>query len=885
MDESARQFVLRHLSPGNPDATWILGKGLEKKSMSDEFGALSLNDEKQTKQIDDGAEMSMKNKPSLSPSRTYVASIDALDLILRDDGKGTRSSRGKHFAGLILNDTAYFCRKSQKTRLSMSLRKGAAHAHHKHGNYYSFRFGFASMSKLEKGTLPGGLSALLLTRNDGVKVLVRSIGRSTDSVFGGFALALIKAYSTYRRAKVKPVSRTQAASSKDEKKRRKSREGKNEPSVPAIVANSVREQASSSASGAAAIDAKNPSSPTQHFRHSSTPDAQHFRHASTPGDATHKRKTSNLRARRAAARKPVRKWGTGKRGGSRPASARAASLDALATAYGELDAVTKIRHDHRGVFESFFANVLAYERDVCSKSGLGAKVAEDSVAAFKEIAITELDYVIQLKALVEEYQLPLTPILTAEQNAAIFLNAEMILKCNSELLRMIGDGMRELLASSDAAPAGFDSVTALYANAFNKVMPFFKCYSLYCMGYNGALETFDRLIKESQEVAKVVATREALPRNQHFSFKSLLVKPVQRLCKYPLLFREVLRHMSKREERNLNTARASAANALATTGGRVADAVVEGARRDSVRAAAAIEDLARLRSAASTVEDIANSVNAKVGESESMQKVIEAYEELGGEDGGCGDLITPRRRFVRKIEVSFMKRATERRQTKGRCYLFNDLIILSRDAHRSKQRAVHRLDLSRCSVVKRLAVASLRRGGAQSSPLKADDADGRCYVRLTHVVRSAENGGTLTTDVSKFDVWCDNYRVAAALETDIADAIRCLEGDLERRRDAEIAKAGVKVRPVSMRTRVRNHVRAAQHSASSSADPVVMGPNSIADEQSPSSGRKMRSWAQNRRLRGTAGAAIKGHKHADSQGSLAKLEAKYRPDVDQMMYF
>ena len=75
------------------------------------------------------------------------------------------------------------------------------------------------------------------------------------------------------------------------------------------------------------------------------------------------------------------------------------------------------------------------------------------------------------------------------------------------------------------------------AAAFESIAPWLKTYSVYCASFVTAQEKLDRLRGESAEVDKACGAVEDLI---HATISSMLIKPVQRLCKYPLLFRELL---------------------------------------------------------------------------------------------------------------------------------------------------------------------------------------------------------------------------------------------------------------------------------------------------------------------------------------------------------
>lgn len=68
-----------------------------------------------------------------------------------------------------------------------------------------------------------------------------------------------------------------------------------------------------------------------------------------------------------------------------------------------------------------------------------------------------------------------------------------------------------------------------------------KMYSKYCSNYDNASELLEKL-KDNQEFSKTMAVCLTDPGAKGQNLLSYLIKPVQRICKYPLLFRELISH-------------------------------------------------------------------------------------------------------------------------------------------------------------------------------------------------------------------------------------------------------------------------------------------------------------------------------------------------------
>eukprot|EP00516_Mucochytrium_quahogii_P000538 CAMPEP_0203753816 /NCGR_PEP_ID=MMETSP0098-20131031/7520_1 /ASSEMBLY_ACC=CAM_ASM_000208 /TAXON_ID=96639 /ORGANISM=" , Strain NY0313808BC1" /LENGTH=1317 /DNA_ID=CAMNT_0050644583 /DNA_START=593 /DNA_END=4543 /DNA_ORIENTATION=- len=436
------------------------------------------------------------------------------------------------------------------------------------------------------------------------------------------------------------------------------------------------------------------------------------------------------------------------------------------------------------------------EGDAAGNNDL-SKEQVQCIKVFKEIVETEQMYVQDLSRLVTEYIDPLKaektsdrkPLMSSEDIATLFNSVESIKKANTELLHGLQVGILEI--SRNGEIPSVCQVAGVFAKAFLRVMPFFKMYSMYCHQYTSSLERLSTLQANNKELASFLQRIEARKKNRQSSLQSLLIKPVQRICKYPLLFRELLTHMQKVELANSDD-----------TGFK--------------------QYVLELSTAEATVQEIASAVNKKVSEAENQDHVMQVYLELGG-CTGCSGLVTPSRRFVRSEDI-LMREApfAENKRQRFRMYLFNDLIIFARIQNggtlgkssklgekligtltlkKSNLRVTHNFDLDQCKGVRELAYA---------------DQEGRQPFELRRVFRNdrsaksgsagtagvCSNGTRTATQIQKFEVWCENKSVSDALVKDIQDALVTLEKNQETRDVAGGHNRG-KARAWASRTRTQ----------------------------------------------------------------------------------
>lgn len=220
-------------------------------------------------------------------------------------------------------------------------------------------------------------------------------------------------------------------------------------------------------------------------------------------------------------------------------------------------------------------------------------------AIFREIWHTEQSYVDALTGLVTRFFKPLQSY--AKQNgialgamAALCHSTTTILSIHQELLRQLEPLHRQTDAnsldantnpldtntnsldtntnSSDPFGVGFTGTLArlhLLCRAFLSTIEYMKVYAFYCGSYLSAKQELERLQRQHPRLANFTAqlNEQALRGNQDtptptaegtappplllqppLDINSNLIKPVQRICRYPLLFKSLLANASSPEE-------------------------------------------------------------------------------------------------------------------------------------------------------------------------------------------------------------------------------------------------------------------------------------------------------------------------------------------------
>eukprot|EP01080_Neovahlkampfia_damariscottae_P006928 gene6928-11091_t len=154
----------------------------------------------------------------------------------------------------------------------------------------------------------------------------------------------------------------------------------------------------------------------------------------------------------------------------------------------------------------------------------------------KEIIKTESDYVNSLNYLNIYYKEPIInkKILKPNQISEIFLNLDDLIAIHTTLLEKLKWKMSNFPLSD------FGSIILDFA-------PTFMHYIGYCNKYNEAMDKFNDL-KNSKEWFNVLLEeqRKLIPGNH--PFQSLFIQPIQRLPRYSLLLREVIKNTDEEHQ-------------------------------------------------------------------------------------------------------------------------------------------------------------------------------------------------------------------------------------------------------------------------------------------------------------------------------------------------
>lgn len=243
----------------------------------------------------------------------------------------------------------------------------------------------------------------------------------------------------------------------------------------------------------------------------------------------------------------------------------------------------------------------------------------------QEILDTEREYVADLRLVCEVHRKRLEGTLKREEMSLIFGNLLEIYEIHKMLLSKLMTArkiIRDKAGRDEISSGVLISAEEAQARVFEEMAPFLRAYTAYCKGYQAAIE----YVSGSAKISKLLKGK---PGGDDLA--SLLIKPVQRLCRYPLFFEELLKH-------------------------------AQGDARQ------------RLEAALGCVRSACEAVNSAVAAAESMAMVVKIYQDHFDASEDVGTLVTPTRTFLSRGPIILR---SDDYTAELHYFLFNDLLLLA----------------------------------------------------------------------------------------------------------------------------------------------------------------------------------------------------------------
>ncbi|KAJ3196726.1 cytochrome c oxidase subunit 1 [Irineochytrium annulatum] len=166
----------------------------------------------------------------------------------------------------------------------------------------------------------------------------------------------------------------------------------------------------------------------------------------------------------------------------------------------------------------------------------------------------------------------------------------------------------------------------------------------------GTSKNVDALFSNVDELHIINSETCKNPITRNLDLGSFLIKPIQRICKYPLLIKEIIKYTDEDHR-----------------------------------------DYAVLLQALDTIQNILQVVNNGARSAESVRKIVEIQTNFVDKI----NLVAPSRYFIREETVHLMARDIRKPR---RLFLFNDLIMLARKDWRDKYHLIEQSSLRNCRV-------------------------------------------------------------------------------------------------------------------------------------------------------------------------------------------
>eukprot|EP01132_Coremiostelium_polycephalum_P002775 gene2775-3449_t len=238
-----------------------------------------------------------------------------------------------------------------------------------------------------------------------------------------------------------------------------------------------------------------------------------------------------------------------------------------------------------------------------------------------EIINTEKDYIADLNVMINFIYNPLkeSKLITDKDLSTIFSNIQLLLPVNNALL-------------SDLVKAANETEGQSVGPCFKYLADYLKIYSSYCANQKISSDHLALCSKKSPAFKQFLDEKQMSPECRQGNLDSFLIKPVQRLCKYPLLLRELIKNS------------------------------IEGH-----------PDIASLEEAYSKIQTVVLSVNESKRKAEVLQKMYKIHKKL--ESTEKFDFLTPTRYLIREDTLKELTEEKDKVSGKMHYYLFNDIIM------------------------------------------------------------------------------------------------------------------------------------------------------------------------------------------------------------------
>ena len=288
-------------------------------------------------------------------------------------------------------------------------------------------------------------------------------------------------------------------------------------------------------------------------------------------------------------------------------------------------------------------------------------------------------------------------------------------------------------------------MVGVIARAFLAVAPFFKLYTTYCQNYELGLKTLSGCRQSSPQLNAFLATQMQTPSCHGLTLESFLIKPIQRLMKYPLFFKDLLKEVPPSHP-----------------------------------------SCASLAKAAHLVSEVSQSVDARL--SDPSAKMAERLQPLGAE---WLNLLAPHRELCLEFYCNIQCGSGHRFPAVG--YLFTDLLLLCKRKDKGELKPWLLESLPQCLVGDHALLdhgAHPQSGAAESSGLWSEEvevqeagAGGGGFFRKKGPAEKRQEMVLAVRVVKE-----DGFRLSTSSAAEMEQLLSCLNDTLDKLREHSVEK-------------------------------------------------------------------------------------------------
>eukprot|EP00026_Physarum_polycephalum_P000965 Phypoly_transcript_00966.p1 GENE.Phypoly_transcript_00966~~Phypoly_transcript_00966.p1 ORF type:complete len:1258 (+),score=169.69 Phypoly_transcript_00966:20-3793(+) len=166
-----------------------------------------------------------------------------------------------------------------------------------------------------------------------------------------------------------------------------------------------------------------------------------------------------------------------------------------------------------------------------------ANAADESIIrnhqrAMKEIVEGEIQFLADLQITRRVFMVPLQAMLSANDIQIIFTNLQQVIGVCQELVTKLEAVIRKPPENQNIGEVFID------------MMPYLKVFLEFCSNHGEARAAVEHLKIKNPQFSKFLDDCLRNPECRLMEFESFLIKPMQRITRYPLLFRELLKYTS-----------------------------------------------------------------------------------------------------------------------------------------------------------------------------------------------------------------------------------------------------------------------------------------------------------------------------------------------------